>query len=551
MSFGVVQSKFALLISNAIDFHIVFEHAPNAYMLLDRQFCYAAANQAYLRVTGRTWEELAGRNLFDAFPHDPHNPENDNARQLRESLERVLRTGQSDVIALIPYRIEKREADGTRVFAERYWSPTHTPILDARVADEFILQHTVDVTELQELEDAVTQTFASSAGTPLRQVGAGVLARAQQVQAALTAQKRADAAEATQRFLAEAIPQQVWTARPNGELEFVNRRVVDFFGVPVERILGDAWLALVHPDDRDGCVARWQRSLETGEEYEYEFRLKRRDGTYRWHLARALAQLDDDGAVLTWFGTNTDMDELKRARDELHDRADFEQRLIGIVSHDLRNPLDAIGVGAALLQKRGGLEPRQQSVVERLVKSSTRASRLVRDFLDFTQVRTAGRLPVNRVDCNLRDLARQAYDEVHVMQPQRRGQVVHEGEETGFWDPDRLSQAIGNLVANAFQHSPASEAVTVTTRGGGDFAEIAVHNGGPAIPPATLNELFEPFRRGDSRPSTGSSVGLGLYITRQIVLAHGGSIDVRSTTEGGTTFGIRLPRSERGSTITR
>ena len=358
------------------------------------------------------------------------------------------------------------------------------------------------------------------------------------------ARAEVEAAEAAQRFLAEAIPQQVWTASPTGELTFVNRRVREYFNATHEQILGAGWQAVVHPDDLSSCLARWQHSLDTGEEYEVEFRLRRFDGTYRWHLARALAQIDTDGAILQWFGTNTDMDELTRARDELHERAAFERQVIGIVSHDLRNPLDAIGVGSALMLKRGKLDEAQQKVMRRLAASATRAGRMVRDFLDFTQARGSGHLPVSRAETNLAEIARQVFDEVHLMHPARSGRVEHTGEATALLDPDRIAQVIGNLVGNAFQHSAADGVVRLATTGTADEMVIEVTNAGTPIPAGDLVRLFEPFERGaGAKTSAARSLGLGLYIARQIVAAHGGTIAVRSTDADGTIFTVRLPRS--------
>ena len=122
------------------------------------------------------------------------------------------------------------------------------------------------------------------------------------------------ASEARYRFLAEAIPVQIWTARPDGSLDYVTKRVGDYFGVSLDQILAEGWKDIVHPDDLPGVAERWTRSLTTGEPYEVEFRLRGADGAFRWHLARALAQLDEQGAVVKWFGTNTLIEEQKRDR---------------------------------------------------------------------------------------------------------------------------------------------------------------------------------------------------------------------------------------------
>lgn len=118
--------------------------------------------------------------------------------------------------------------------------------------------------------------------------------------------------EARYRFLAEAIPVQIWTARPDGSLDYVTRRVADYFGLSTEQLLADGWQNVVHPDDLPSAVERWTHSLSTGEPYEVEFRLRGADGVFRWHLARALAQRDDAGRVVKWYGTNTLIEDQKQ-----------------------------------------------------------------------------------------------------------------------------------------------------------------------------------------------------------------------------------------------
>jgi PAS domain S-box-containing protein len=132
------------------------------------------------------------------------------------------------------------------------------------------------------------------------------LAEAEQTREALKA------SEARYRFLAEAIPVQIWTARPDGSLDYVTKRVADYFGTSVEQVLGEGWQNVIHPDDLPLVVEKWTHSLQTATPYEVEFRLRRADGEYLWYLGRALPQLDDSGAVVQWFGTNTDIEDQKK-----------------------------------------------------------------------------------------------------------------------------------------------------------------------------------------------------------------------------------------------
>lgn len=120
------------------------------------------------------------------------------------------------------------------------------------------------------------------------------------------------ASEARYRFLAESIPVQIWTAQPNGALDYVSQRVADYFGTTPEIVLGEGWQKVIHPDDLPQVVERWTRSLAEGTPYQVEFRLRRADGEYRWYLGRALPQLGEGGTVVQWFGTNTDIHEQRQ-----------------------------------------------------------------------------------------------------------------------------------------------------------------------------------------------------------------------------------------------
>jgi PAS domain S-box-containing protein len=164
--------------SSPIDFESLFDIAPNAYMVVDAELRYVAANAAYLDVTASPRERLLGRHLFDLFPNDPNDPNNVPAQMLRKSLERVLATGERDHLAYIPYRVPKKVGDAV-VEVDRYWSATHCPVRDAAGRVTLILQHTVDVTDLYEREAAARAPEGSGEAARSR---AGVLARARAVQ---------------------------------------------------------------------------------------------------------------------------------------------------------------------------------------------------------------------------------------------------------------------------------------------------------------------------------------------------------------------------------
>jgi signal transduction histidine kinase len=231
----------------------------------------------------------------------------------------------------------------------------------------------------------------------------------------------------------------------------------------------------------------------------------------------------------------------RRTREEENRRlAAFQQQLMGIVGHDLRNPLSAIITSAEVL-RQSAQEPAQVRTADRIRSSALRASRMIGDLLDYTQASLGGGLPVSRRPSDVHEIAEQVVEELRAANPDRRILCSCGSPALAELDPDRMAQVISNLVSNALTYSPPEEKVEVEVRGDGGGVELRVRNRGEPIPAELLPVIFEPFKRGDE-PGAGKNVGLGLFIVREIVAAHGGVIDVTSTAREGTSFRVRLPR---------
>jgi len=228
---------------------------------------------------------------------------------------------------------------------------------------------------------------------------------------------------------------------------------------------------------------------------------------------------------------------------ELRRHADFERQLLGIVSHDLRNPLSAITLTAASLERQ--LEDaRHQRGIQRILLSAERAIQMIRDLLDFTRARQGSGIAIHRQAADLHELARAVVDETQASRPGRSIELAQSGSGAGEWDPARLEQVISNLLVNALQYSPPETPVRVATHGEEGLVRLEVHNTGKPIPEDLLPRIFEPLERGtEPADQSGRNIGLGLYIVRHIVGAHAGSVDVHSTAAEGTTFTVQLPRS--------
>jgi len=223
---------------------------------------------------------------------------------------------------------------------------------------------------------------------------------------------------------------------------------------------------------------------------------------------------------------------------ELRSVAELREMFIGILGHDLRTPLSSIILGAAALQRGGRLDAQDAETAARIARASQRITRMITQLLDLTRARLGGGLTIERKRADMRQICRNVAEEFEAPIVQ----LDVEGDVTGRWDADRLAEVLSNLVGNAVQYRARETPVTIEARVDGPDVVVHVVNRGPPIPADVLPFIFEPFRRAArEEKSTTGNLGLGLYIAQQIVIAHGGALDVRSAGDT-TTFTMRLPR---------
>jgi len=233
----------------------------------------------------------------------------------------------------------------------------------------------------------------------------------------------------------------------------------------------------------------------------------------------------------------------ERRRHEAEDQTRFAETFVGMLGHDLRNPLNAIMMTTRLL-RRMATAPNEINAVERVRTSATRMSNMVGQLLDLTRSRMAGGIMIDKSPVDLCSVVSEVVDELRRAYPGRHiawagGAGVHANA-----DRDRLAQVVSNLVGNALEHGDAARPVTVALSPHREGVALTVHNHGPAIGSDLLPLLFEPFRRTGARSERSRGLGLGLFITQQIVHAHGGRVEVSSTAEQGTTFRVVLPHTD-------
>ena len=225
--------------------------------------------------------------------------------------------------------------------------------------------------------------------------------------------------------------------------------------------------------------------------------------------------------------------------------------LLGVLGHDMRTPLGAARMSAQYLLHTESLDQNQTKAVLRIVNSTGRMRSMVDDLLDFTQTALGLKLPIARAPLNIGDACGEVVAEVEALHPGRIIEFERAGQLTGSWDGVRIAQMATNLVSNAVQHGDPDLPVSVSIQDEGDGVAIRVHNFGGSIPSETRGTLFEPLKQtpqsGTDRHKGSSGLGLGLYIAKEIAVAHGGSIEVESTQQAGTSFIARLPKNSPGS----
>lgn len=351
------------------------------------------------------------------------------------------------------------------------------------------------------------------------------------------------------RNLAEAIPAIVWTARPDGALEYVNGAWQVYTGLGPERTRGLGWLAAVHPDDRAEVEAAWRAAVERRDVFTIECRLcARRGGEGRAHLLHAIPERDAAGQVVGWLGTMNDCEDLRqaiRARD----------RFLETASHELRAPLTSLSFAVHALGKALALEPESplgdklRAKVAVATRQMTRMERLIGALLDVTRI-SGGRPLLEPEPCDVSAVVAEVVERLRA-EAERAGCGLTLDAPPGIvgdLDPLRVDQVITNLVANAIRYG-VGQPIRVTVEAADGAVRIAVADGGPGIPEEELARLFGRFQRLGAE-SVHGGLGLGLYISQHLVRAHGGEISVASTVGQGTTFTVELPlEAARSSTL--
>ncbi len=347
------------------------------------------------------------------------------------------------------------------------------------------------------------------------------------------------------RALADSIPQLAWTARSDGFLTWYNRRWYEYTGCTPDEMQGWGWRRVHAPERLPAVIERWKTSLETGTALEMEFPLRRADGVYRHFLTRVIPLKDEQGTVLQWFGTNTDVTELVEAREALQDAARKKDEFLAMLSHELRNPLAPIRNSVHVLRRAPPESDQGRRAREIIERQTEHLARLVDDLLDVTRI-ARGRIDVRPERIDLREVVRRTAEDFRRIIEQKGVTFEVTLADAPLWadaDATRLTQALGNLLHNAAKYTRTGDRVYLSVAAGDGLAEIRVRDSGAGIDPALLPTLFQPFVQAQrTLARSDGGLGLGLALVRGIAELHGGTVEAHSAGKGhGAEFVVRLP----------
>jgi PAS domain S-box-containing protein len=543
------------------DFAATFDAAPGNYLLLTPDLRISAVSDAYLAATMTRREEIVGRSLFEVFPDNPNDPAATGVRNLHASLKRVLATRRPDRMEVQKYDIQRPASSGGG-FEERHWSPLNTPVLGPDGDVRSIIHWVEDVTELlqvkalREAERAIQEEALRTLDTR----GGGdrdpfVFAEAFKANQQLIENER------RYRFLADAVPHSIWTATPDGSLDYCNARATRYTGRSLEQLRGQGWLDALHADDRARTVVAWGQSLVGGTPLQIEHRMLGADGSARWMLTVAVPDRDAQGRVLQWIGSTTDIHQRILAEEQVRvtQRLQAVGTLAGGMAHEVNNMMAGVlGFGELVLHSFGPEHP-QRSDVEEMIKAGVRAADVTRQLLAFSRQQVLK--PVVLDACTVvRELG--AVLRRLVGSDRRLDIKLPVSPLYILADRTQVEQVLINLAANARDatHTGGIIVVEVDVRtldsellrrrgesglAPGRYVCLSVRDDGEGMSPEVIAKAFDPFF---TTKAVGQGTGLGLSTVYGITRQSGGCVHIDSAPGAGASVIVSLPLVDSPST---
>lgn len=371
----------------------------------------------------------------------------------------------------------------------------------------------------------------------------GILNMAMEVTEMVKSRNLLKASEKHFRQMADLMPGKVANTDASGNFIYFNQNWLDYTGLNSEELKEQGWEKFIHPDEKERYNRNWQKSLQDGENFEMELRIKDKEGKYKWHINRAEAVKNEHGDIDMWIGTNTEIHKLK---EEEKRKGDF----LKMVSHELKTPVTSIkGYVQLLLSLLKKQEKEISSGVplkpslERIDHQITRLTRLISEMLDLSRLEE-NQLELKKVPVDLNKLVEETVQDITYTNTQHKIEIFHDYKCQIFADRDRIGQVLINLITNAIKYSPESQHIEVRIKDkGDDQVEVSITDHGIGIDKINHKKIFKRFYRiGVQSEETYSGFGIGLYLANEIIQRHNGYINVKSKKGEGSVFSFVLNR---------
>jgi two-component system phosphate regulon sensor histidine kinase PhoR len=336
-------------------------------------------------------------------------------------------------------------------------------------------------------------------------------------------------------LLANNIPQITWTNLPSGQFNFFNKCWYDYTGLSVGAGFDESWDCIIHTEDLPATRERFSSCMKSGEIFEIEHRYKRNDGIYRWYLNRSIPLRNETGEILFWVGTATDIDDQRKAIEK-------KDEFIGIASHELKTPLTSLKAYLQLISnyKKEPVPSQVKTFIVKAESSINKLQILVNDLLDVRKIQ-AGKLHFSQYPLSVNELISNCAENAGYMFPDyniiyKPGVDINVNGNT-----ERLEQVIMNLIHNAVKYSPLNKDIILSFIKEGSQVRISVTDYGIGLSANQNDKIFERFYQIDGQSFMAGGLGMGLYISMEIIKNHKGTIGVQSRINKGSTFYILLP----------
>jgi PAS domain S-box-containing protein len=349
----------------------------------------------------------------------------------------------------------------------------------------------------------------------------------------LRAKQLAEAEKVKFEFVSDFIPEMIWGATADGNINYFNKRFLDTFdlnGIPLRENL----IQHIHPEDRTATLRLWAEAIRNGEDFDIQLRLQNKLGLFSWYLLKGLPYREADGTISRWLGSCLNINSHVL---ELGQKDEF----ISIASHELKTPITSLKLTLQLLERirLDGLPDKYSKLIEQSGRSMAKIVTLVDELLNVNRV-NAGQMVLKKTQFNVMAMLD---DTCHHVRAEGRYSLLVSGDRSAMviGDEHRIEQVVINFVNNAIKYAPDSPTIHLNVSLQKDIARVEVTDTGPGIPAEKLPHLFERYYRADHAGIQYSGLGLGLYICAEIIKRHGGKIGVDSEVGKGSTFWFTLP----------